>query len=42
MSKMLMFSRKDAHAKLTVTRLTLVEGSLLAMFCRGESSYSKV
>lgn len=42
MSQMLMFSTKDAHAKLTITLLTLVEGSLLAMFCRGESSYSKV
>lgn len=37
-----MFSSKDAQAKLTVTRLTLVEGSSLAMFQRGKSSYPEV
>lgn len=42
LSQMLVFSTKDARAKLTLTRLTLVGGSLLAMFCRGEGSYPKV
>lgn len=41
-SQMLMFSTKDAHAKLTVTRLTLVEGSSLATYYRRKSGYPKV
>lgn len=36
-SQMLMFSTKDAQAKLTLNRLTLVDGSSFAMLYRGKS-----
>lgn len=39
---MLMFSTKDAQAKLTLNRLTLVDGSSFAMLYRGKSSYPNV